>query len=505
MGLTMVKKRICFTILILFLLFFLVSIQLVSANFACGIVKDSEENISAAWMDVNVYYSEAPDKITTCKVSPAEGKYCCDPQDIKGVSWAIGKEINAEILDIQKGYVAGPVSLIVTGEGYDLFPDMQIEKAIKIHSLSNGEIINTSRIFVNVSVASIFNKISYSLYLNDSSELNSSLIEVCSNCSHAEFYLENLTFGTYYLTLTASGFKGNISSRIYFTKPYQISFGRKIECKGCTENYVPSGRRVKITIFVNSSEPLFGALTDYFPSDWKYIPSKSNEEEVFELFSESHNMIKWEINGTNIEKTYTLKSPKNFITRKYFFQSEFGGYKSKIYDVILFRFYKFFSFKKKFLEDRIKLENILRYSHVSEHEPIVIFFKDSYLSELAIFSNTSQDNVHAYIKKLKNFKPKLKNSERPFEIFSNIPEENIEKILLRFRVEKPEKDSMLENVSLFSYNEDSETWKKLNSSFYKEDEKYSYYEAYVFSKGVFTIKSKYVKINEKKKENKENE
>jgi len=154
-----------------YLLFFIMVTPLVSANFVCGkvnsvgsvVVNGSQEIISPSWFNVIVYYSEDPSESTSCKVSPADNKYCCDPQDIKGVSWQIGKEVSAEIFDSEKGYVSNKVSLIISGEGYDVFPEMFLEKAVQIHSPASGILLNKTKIFFNISIASRFNKIEYLL------------------------------------------------------------------------------------------------------------------------------------------------------------------------------------------------------------------------------------------------------------------------------------------------------------------------------------------------------
>src|SRR3989338_9040803 len=127
------------------LVFAILLIDFVSANFVCGKVKDVGE-VSASWFDVSVYYPEFPNKKTSCKISPEEGKYCCDPEAIKGVTWKIGKSVNAEIFDFEKGYVAGLVSLIISGEGFDVFPEMQLDKAITVYSPNSSLILDIDRV-----------------------------------------------------------------------------------------------------------------------------------------------------------------------------------------------------------------------------------------------------------------------------------------------------------------------------------------------------------------------
>src|SRR3989344_3692851 len=112
----------------------LLALPLISSHFVCGHVEDSNDNFSASWFSVRVYYSSTPSSYASCDVSPDGNKYCCDATSIPGKTWKIGDLLNAEIVDYDLGYVARPVLITTTGEGYDVFPVMSIVKVINMHS-----------------------------------------------------------------------------------------------------------------------------------------------------------------------------------------------------------------------------------------------------------------------------------------------------------------------------------------------------------------------------------
>ncbi|GBE20022.1 hypothetical protein BMS3Abin17_00754 [archaeon BMS3Abin17] len=480
----MVEKRGYYVQILFLILFVTLLIPSIEASFVCGIVKNSLET-SASWINVIVYYSDVQEKQTTCDVSPDENKYCCDTEDIAGVSWAIGKQVSAKIFDINKGYVAEPVNLYLSGEGYDVFPEMQLEKAIRVYSPEDGSIISDSRVFVNVSFSSMFTKLKYILnYANNTLEE-----DICSDCSNAEFYIKNLSTGSYELLLTVSGVDGNVTESVFFTIPSLITFNREIKCRGCVENYIPAGRKVVMQINLESSDNLSGTFIDYFPVDWRVLRHGGG---ITESFSKTHNLIKWEVQGKEIIKEYTLKSPRKFFTRKYIFQSVFENIEGPKDEVILFRFYKFLSLLKKFTHNPMKKANKLEYLEISPSKPLVMFFRNKNILEIDIFPKNKTKGIYMYLQK--NHKPKLRKAESNFVIHTNLLDENIEKILIKFKVKKPSRRKILKDVSLFYYNEAEETWNSLGVEQYGEDDRYAYFLANSENKGIFAIKKKYGRI-----------
>ena len=143
------------------LLLFLFSLSFVSSSFVCGYVNNSQES-SSSWSKVIIYPEEQPLSILECKVNP-ENKFCCDIEDIKGFTPSVGKKVFAEVFDEETGFVAGPVSLLLTEEGYDIFPQMNIQSAIVINSPEENIFINQSSVKINISLSGSYNNLKYTL------------------------------------------------------------------------------------------------------------------------------------------------------------------------------------------------------------------------------------------------------------------------------------------------------------------------------------------------------
>ncbi len=474
----MAKKRLYFTFLIIFSLFFILLLPQISANFACGKVNGSNE-VSSSWFNVRVYYLESPEKYTTCKVSPSDNKYCCDPQEIKGVNWAIGKNIGAKILD--GGYVAGPVNLTISGEGYDIFPEMQIKKGMYIYSPNKTIYLNTTSIFVNIS--SFLESSNLSYILNKPGKIVSKK-EICSNCNYSNFYLNNLDFGMYELKIIATNNLGEqISEKKNFAILEYLNFEREIKCKYCIGYFIFSGQKVQVTISLEASNNISGTLKDYFPNDWKFIDGGKIEE-----ISETYNSVSWKVGGKDIEKTYSLIAPRTFFTKRYTFQSEFESYLSKKYKAVLHRFYKFFAFPEKYSKDS-SLNSYFRYAKISPKNPFVINTKNKFLVQVTIFPSTTLNNVYYFVHKKSPVK--LKGAKMSFVLGSNIDNSNIKSALIKFKIKKPFFWRHIEEVKLFEYDAKENSWKPLKTSLYKKIKKYSYYQATSNGIGIFAIKIKY--------------
>ena len=130
-------------------IFVIINIHLSTANFVCGIVHDSD-NYTSSWFDVDIRYTENIEYFTTCKVSPEEKKYCCDPLSIQQVSWNIGKEVTAQVFDLDSGLFSNPVTLQISGEGFDVFPDMFLQDAISLEGMADKILFNANNISVNI-------------------------------------------------------------------------------------------------------------------------------------------------------------------------------------------------------------------------------------------------------------------------------------------------------------------------------------------------------------------
>src|SRR4030042_4450255 len=131
---------------------------LAEASLACGQV-NSTAGIEPQWMKVKIYGIDK-NKFTTCSVSPAENKFCCDIEAIyPPLNLPVGSQMNGEIFN-EEGYFAGPVSLYTSGEGYDVFPLMNLKKAIVINSPGRVIFSNEPKLLLNASFKSPFTNIS---------------------------------------------------------------------------------------------------------------------------------------------------------------------------------------------------------------------------------------------------------------------------------------------------------------------------------------------------------
>ena len=212
------------------------SFSAVSAHFVCGQVLNSPDNVSAAWMPVNVFYPATPAKFTTCQVSPQGDKYCCDteaknltdPSGFQmGKAWTIGSVVSADVYSPSTGYSAGPVSLTTTGNGYDLFPDMQMQKVISIYSPNASLIIsNDTEISLNATFVSPYNNVI--LYNGTSDQV------LCPNCSN---FFGNVSAqgGMNYWTIYANSGSGAgaFSQNLSFALLKSIDAKQTAECRGC--------------------------------------------------------------------------------------------------------------------------------------------------------------------------------------------------------------------------------------------------------------------------------
>jgi len=451
------------SLFLLILILFLFNLTPLGANTVCGFVNNSE-NFSASWTNVLIYYAEKPNNALNCKINP-ENKFCCALEDIKAVNWQKGKLVYAEVYEKDLGYVEGPVSLITSEEGYQVFPEMQIKKAITINSPIKKILINESKFFFNVSLADNYNNLKYSI--NSSENFYQGII--CENCKNHEFYL-NLSKGKNIINLTAYD-KREISEKIevYYLDYFNIQ--DSFECSKCITKYnkilVPSNSLVNLKISFNSSHPVSGDLLTYFPLDWRIQNYSSIEDS-----SETHYLIREPISGDFGEITYSFNTPKVILNRNYFFKYEFFDF-SITREITTYRFFRFLPFhsSKKF-SNIIYLQKYLK-QKISPTEPLVLTTKETPLELVAIYPKMKLNGIFAYIDM--DVPKKINKKGYSFEIITNLPSYKLENILFRF---KSPKDKTLEFY---------DSSKKIPLEIYNEDENYYYFEANYPKKGDFKI------------------
>ncbi len=463
-------------IILFFVLFIPFCLPLISANFACGIVNDSE-SFSPSWMKVELYYTENPHFKTSCQVSPDGNKYCCDPREIKQVNWQIGKDLEARIFDKNSGYFSYPVSTEITGEGYDLFRNIELRKAIAIYSPQRNVFLNQTAIEFNLSIDPYFNSLRYEL--NHSGAITEA--EICSNCNEAVFNLP-VDLGNYEIKIIASNGDEELYEKLNLVNLEYIKLNRTVSCEKCLDELIPYDSEVNITITLETSHPVNGKLIDLYPSGWRLVDSFPRENVSRMSFSKTHNKVEWEVSGNNISRSYTLISPYIIfpIPRRNIFRSAFEDFSD---DPDILKVYRFIATNilstppGDLSNETIELLGNEKYTYTSPGNPLVIDLNKKYLTQIAIFPNKILEEANANV--LDGPEITFKGAEMNFAIESSIPSSEIDTVMIRYR------EKLDEHNGLFYYDGE---WKLLDGVVYEEDENYRYYEAYNDNIGFFAIK-----------------
>jgi hypothetical protein len=452
-------NRLYISFVIFFLLLF--SLSFVSSKFVCGYVNNSMES-SSDWAKVIVYPDLKPLSFIECKVNP-EHKFCCDLWD--NVS-SVGNKITAEVFDGKAGFVAGPVSLLLTEEGYDIFPLMNIQNAITINSPNESIFINQSLVSVNISLSESYNNLNYII----NSSQGFSEVHLCTNCNTSVFFLP-INKGKNDINLIAYNNNRKISKNLTFYNLDYLNFNINAYCDKCKLKgnilYVPSGKDIQFYSFFNASHNISGDFLFYFPLDWN-LSNSSNEED----FSLTHKILSEDIkNKKDFSFNYTLQSPSTLLKEEYSFFQEIGNQKLET-KVMVFRS-RLIPFHKSKPFQYSYLSNIL-IQRGSPDEPIVLNSKQDYLKLVAIFPK--EEILKSYSTLSFDETRRGSNKEYFFTILTSISKNDIDKIMLIFKTEKGK------SIEVYSGKY------KIYTEFYEEDSNYTYYSAFVNEKGPFSVK-----------------
>jgi hypothetical protein len=448
---------------LIFLSLLIFSLSFVSSNFVCGIVNNSQ-NFSSSWANVIIYPNGDISNYTKCEVNP-ENKFCCDVEEIHGFTPSIGKRVFAEVFDKEGGFVGGPVSLTLTEEGYDIFPQMSIQKAITVNFPTERIFINQSSILLNVSLADSYNNLNYTI--NSSGGLSNH--QVCNNCTNIIFPV-NLSKGNNEITFIAYGSR-NISEKIIIYNLDYLNFSINAYCDKCKIKknflYVPSNENITFSSSFNASHNISGDFLFYFPSDWVLFNSSDLED-----FSTTHNVLSENVvNQNKFSINYTLMSPKTLIKEEYFFTQGLEN-KELTSKVVVFKF-KLIPFRKSnpLGNYYFTLPLIQRGSPT---QPIILYSNEDYLKLVVIYPKENITKSYSSLDFTEKKKGKIK--EYYFTILTSIPSSSVDNILLIFKSEKGKQMEVYEGNS------------KLNLSLYQEDSNYVYYSSSVNTKGPFQVK-----------------
>ena len=444
---------------LIFILFLVIlsSLPLVTSNFVCGIVNDSK-GVSSSWRNILIYSEEHPDQSIICRSNP-ENKFCCDLENV-----SIGDNVFAEVFDEESGFVSNKVNLVITGEGYDLFPQMNMEKAILINSPNNRIFINQSQLSMNLSLAENYDSLNYSF-----NSLNHSFEEhFCDNCGSFLLPL-NLDKGKNEIILTAYGDR-EISEKIDIYNLDYLILDINVICNKCkkTEDYfyVPSGDNITFSSSFNSSHNISGEFLFYFPSEWALYNSSIKED-----FSATHNAIKETIdNKKESTKNYSFVSPNVFIKTDYLFYQKLDNQESttrvRVFKLKIIPFHKKKPFEQGYFNQALA-------QRASPDEPVILYSKEDYLQTIAIFPNIEIDKAYSNLK----FETKKSGGkiEHIFTILTSIQNKDIESIFLVFKVENGK------NIHVY------EGSRELSLELYKNSQDYTYYSTWAYDKGPFIV------------------
>jgi hypothetical protein len=425
-------KYKCIRVIMLMIILVIILLPVVKAGFVCGQVRDSEE-MSAHWFKVRISHLN-DDVYTDCEISPADNKYCCDSEAIPGRSWRIGDVMQTEIFENESGYVAGPVIIKTTGEGFDIMPEMQLEKAIKIHNKSKLVVSDKSEFLLNADFKEPYNYVEL--------ERQGNKIVLCEDCGRIEEVV-NADFGMNSFKLLASNGNRVLSEDIKIAIIKDYGFDRDIQCRRCRGNRVRSNRVVNMGLIVNLSHSVEGLeLKEYVPVEWEIL----NTDGEIKEHSDTHNMITWNISGKDIIKKYKVKAPRVwFFPEKYIFRTELENQVLNEEEVIVSWWVWFFPREGEIAFKQLKKKT---YSRVMPSRPLVVKPKGSEIERVVIFPNKNLKNVDfVLIKEESNDIGDLINS---YSFESNIENKDVDEILIEFKIEKEFlQEKSYESISLY--------------------------------------------------------
>jgi len=425
------------------------------ASLACGQV-NSTGGMEPQWMKVRIY-SQDKNNFTTCSVSPSENKFCCDTEKIFGNNWAAGKQVIGGIFN-EAGYFAGPVSLYTSGEGYDVFPLMELKKAIILNNLSKVVFSNEPRFLLNARFSNPFNFTKV--------QTNGEIKDLC-NCDEYVEYI-NGSFGMNSFKITAGDGQREFVENFVVAILKSFEFNRTIECEKCKNNLVKSDKEAVIKLSVSLSHPVEGMeLKEYVPKDFDILETDGQIRE----YSETHNVIIWNVSGKIVSKSYKVRSPKvSFFPRKYVFRSELEDALLREDKITVSRFFSFWSFDEGIEFKQVKKQV---YSRVSPSSPLVFKFKNKEIIRIAIFPKKT---INAAEFSVEEYQGDIEEDEvNYYSLDTNIETEDIEKIFVEFRVPK----NYSGNLSLYVFENGWEEWEDSQIKVSGEDKEYVYYQAYV--------------------------
>jgi hypothetical protein len=431
---------------------------LTEAHFICGKVINSDDKMSASWFDVNVFYPDNKNNYTSCKVSPSGNKYCCDIEDISIKKWNIGDIVNAEIYDETKGYFTTPVSIITTGEGYDVASEMQLKKAIKIHNPDFKLIFsNKSDFLLNATFEKPYNNIN--IKINNKEVLQGEHNQI------SQYVKGDLGYNDMLIKAKHTKEDRDFNEKISFYIIKRYNFLKKISPSNGNLQVKPD-KKIEISIEINLSENVKDInLIEYIPIDWKLL----KHEGELKRHSSSHNILIWNVSGKNIIKNYTLLSPSKKLTpRKYVFKTQFDKKIINKSNIKVQGYLPFLPRKKKL---RGGSSTRIDFNMVSSSKPIVLN-NYSDIDKIAVFPNISKDNVEFGLINYSS-SSEIKNILDYYLFDTDLAQDEIQKVFLQLALNKTYLQKKgYNNISLYGLQDGK--WIKYNNNYFESNKKLGY-------------------------------
>ena len=446
-----------FGIIFLFMLFLS---PLVSAKFVCGVVDDAYD-VSANWESVRIFY-EGVEDYAYCDVSPSDNKYCCDMDEIESKSWKIGDEVFSEVLNLESGYFALPVSIVLTGEGYDIFPELDLTKAIDIFSPVKSVIFSNDSFLLIANFSSPYNYVE--LEKNDERDV------LCLNCSFLNKSIE-LNFGFNELTLISSFNNNSFFENLDLWVVGSYDFERDFFCDDCSGG-VKQGSVVNMSLNLNVSEDLRDVyFIEYVPAEWEILET---DGEIREHGLDS-NIIVWNFTGSQGSFNYKVQAPESgFFPNNYVFKSELGGSVLAEDDILVYEFVKIFSSSGG--GGRSNKEKRKKFKEIDKNMPIVIKDYKKNIEKIVVIPKKELNAVEIALVDIDNPKD-ISNIIDSFGLDADFQVEDIDKVYIEFKVRRFfHWGNRYKGVKAYTIDKNLEG---VDLEMYKEDEQYYYYKGYL--------------------------
>lgn len=457
-----------FILFVSFVAVFIMAFHYASASVVCGYVENCQTregiNISSSWMYSTIYYEEDPNERINCQIT-SENKYCCSLEDIESVNWEVGKNVITYVHDDYSGCVGGPVNLTTSPEGYTLFPDISLQKAIDF-SVPN-KITMEPLLKIDVKLRPNYNNLEYEI-INENSQKNET---VCDSCLETTLKT-NLTSGKNKIILRSHG-EDTVEENFSIYLLDYLHINREIACEEChiedNETIVPQETTVDVKLNFNSSHAVKGVLKEYFPVDWNLI-DKGGGYFTNSTDYENYNLIKWEINNKTESKTYSLKSPsvsidrsrgildnlRNMFSKEYYFHSYFEGEEKESLSLV-YRILIPSGGRSSGGSSRVRKEEqeVKTFSIVDNKNPLIIRPESGKIDLAAVYT-INKEKLSGYINQI---------NDEEYEILVDIDDSKIDRVLISFKIEKGKEVDLYENGERVEIHE------------YKQEGDYIYYQA----------------------------